>query len=89
MNTSFVQSLKRLHLATFPARTAQNAHMTLDDAMQQDIERLRQNFDLADAQGNHLDGCERAAVDALATLYRLTKRQAWALWLQHAATVKP
>jgi hypothetical protein len=89
MNLQILRTERAAHIATFPARTPQNAHMTLDDAMQQDIERLRRNFDLADAQGNHLDGCEKAAVDALAALYRLTNRQAWALWLQHAATVTP
>jgi hypothetical protein len=89
MNTSYLQTQRAAHLATFPARTPQNARLPLSEAMAQDIERLRRNFDLCDAQGNHLAGCEQAAVDALGELYRLTPEQAWGYWLRHAATLEP
>ena len=89
MNLQILKNEKAAHLATFPARTAQNARLPLSVAMAQDIERLRRNFDLSDAQGQHLDGCEQAAVDALAALYRLTHRQAWGVWIRHAATLDP
>src|SRR5690606_11928324 len=73
MNKSFIQGEKAAHFATFPARTPQNAHLPLSEAMAQDIERLRRNF----------DECEQDAVDTLAELYRLTPKQAWGLWRKH------
>jgi len=89
MNLSHVRTERAAHLATFPARTPQNAHLPLDTCFAQDIARLRRNFDLTDKDGNYLAGCEQAAVDALAYLYRLTAEQAWTAWARHAATVTP
>jgi hypothetical protein len=89
MNLSHVRTERAAHLATFPARTSTNARLPLAEAMREDLDRLRRNFDLTDRDGNYLAGCEQAAVDALAYLYRLTPEQAWTAWIRHAATVTP
>jgi hypothetical protein len=78
MNTS-----QNARLATFPARTDANARRTVSEAVSDAIASLRRSG------GADCPECEAVSVSTLAYLFRLTNRQAWAAWLQHAATVTP
>lgn len=69
--------------AAFPALTDANGPLPVPEAMRQDIEALRRSG------GADTPTTERLAVRTLAHLFRLTDRQAWSVWISHAATVAP
>jgi len=68
---------------TFPALTATNGRLTVSEAIADAIASLRRSG------GADCPECEKVAIDTLAYLFRLTERQAWSVWLKHAATVTP
>jgi hypothetical protein len=79
MNTSYLQTQRAAHLATFPARTPQNARLPLSECLDTDVRALKRAGALDDVI------TERAAVEELARLYLLTSKQAWTYWIRSCA----